>query len=138
MRNYLLTYPKIKSAEIAAFGTIALRGAIDDVGRAFEMPLPEVRGIKDRITTNEDGVEDFSEEDKKKYPRLVHFVNLLQGVITSVGTHPAGVLCATRDIDEEIGLFSLSTTDHPVSCLDMHWLDTGEQSWTKLDKKLSK
>ena len=133
MRNFLLTYPKIKSAEIAAFGTIALRGAIDDVGRALEIPLQEVREIKDRIVADEDGHEDFNEKDKKKYPDLVHFVNLLQGVITSVGTHPAGVLCATMDIDEEIGLFSLSTTEHPVSCLDMHWLDTGEESWTKLD-----
>lgn len=133
MRNFLLTYPKIRSAEIAAFGTIALRGAIDDVGRAFGIPLQEVKEIKSRIIVDENGVEDFNPNDKQKYPELVHFVNILQGVITSVGTHPAGVLCATRDIDEEIGLFSLSTTEHPVSCLDMHWLDTGEMSWTKLD-----
>ena len=133
MRNFLLTYPKIRSAEIAAFGTIALRGAIDDVGRAFGIPLQEVKEIKSRIIVDENGFEDFNPNDKQKYPELVHFVNILQGVITSVGTHPAGVLCATRNIDEEIGLFSLSTTEHPVSCLDMHWLDTGEMSWTKLD-----
>lgn len=131
VRNFLLTYPKIKSAEIVAFSTIKLKGAIRDVGRALNIPLNTIGNICKRILVN-DKKEDYAPDDlRNEYPELFKFVDLLNGVITSVGTHPAGVLCASRDIEEEIGLFTLSTTEYPVSCLDMYGLDAGW--WTKLD-----
>ena len=133
-RNFLLTCDKIKSAEIAAFGTIKLRGAIRDVGRALELPLDEVTEICDKleeVEINGKKVEVAGETLRKKYPELFKYVDLVQDVIVSVGTHPAGVLCASRPIDEEIGLFSLSTTEHMVSCNDMYGLDACW--WTKLD-----
>jgi DNA polymerase-3 subunit alpha len=133
-RNFLLTCDKIKSAEIAAFGTIKLRGAIRDIGRALELSLDEVTEICDKleeVETNGKKVEVAGEALRKKYPELFKYVDLVQDVIVSVGTHPAGVLCASRPIDEEIGLFSLSTTEHMVSCNDMYGLDACW--WTKLD-----
>lgn len=130
-RDFLLTYKGIKSAEICAFGTIALRGAIDDVGRALGYSLDEVATIKDSLKTDENKQEYADEILRKKYPEVFKYVDLLYGTIISVGTHPAGVLCATDDIESKIGLFTLSTTDHPVSSLDMYGLDAGW--WTKLD-----
>ena len=133
-RNFLLTCDKIKSAEIAAFGTIKLRGAIRDVGRALELPLDEVTEICDKleeVEINGKKVEVAGETLRKEYPELFKYADLVQDVIVSVGTHPAGVLCASRPIDEEIGLFSLSTTEHMVSCNDMYGLDACW--WTKLD-----
>lgn len=130
-RNFVLTHPQIKSAEIAAFGTIALRGAIDDVCRAMGYSLQEAANIKDRLKTN-DKKEEYADSDlRNEYPELFRYVDLVYGTIVSVGTHPAGVLCATEDIESKIGLFTLSTTDHPVSCLDMYGLDAGW--WTKID-----
>lgn len=131
VRDFLLTYDKIKSAEIAAFGTIAMKGAIRDVGRALEIPLEEVSQICNSLLLNEKKEFYAPDKLKKQYPELFKWVDVLTGVIVSVGTHPAGVLCATRPIDEEIGLFSLGTTEHLVSSLDMYGLDAC--MWTKLD-----
>lgn len=124
VREFLLTNPRLKTAEIITFGTIATRGAIRDVGRALEMPLKEV----DEIAKN---YEDDPEGYRKKYPKLFKYVDLLSGVITHSGIHAAGVLCSDLNIDEEIGLSTSSTTPHPVSNLDMYCLD--ECFWVKLD-----
>lgn len=130
-REFLLTYPKIKSAEIVAFNTIAIKGAIRDVGRALGMDLKTVGNINKQIL-KDDQKKDYAPDSlKKEYPELFKYVDLLTGVIVTMGTHPAGVLCATRDIEEEIGLISIKSTKHPVSCLDMYGLDAG--MWVKLD-----
>lgn len=73
----------IKTAKIITFNTIALKGAIRDVGRAFNMPLNEVGDICDNIETNED----FYRKDEK-YKNLFKFVDMLMGVIVSIGSHP--------------------------------------------------
>lgn len=131
VRNFLLTSDKIKSAEIVAFGTIKLRGAIRDLCRALDISLEETNEICSRLETNDSHEEYVPEDLIQEYPELFKYAKLVNGVITSVGTHPAGVLCASRDIESEIGLFSLSTTPHPVSCNDMYGLDACW--WTKLD-----
>ena len=126
-----MTNDLIKSSEIAAFGTVAVRGAIDYVCKALGYSLDDARDIKKRLSIN-DKKEEFADDKlKKDYPDIFEYVDLIAGTIVSVGTHPAGVLCTTRNIEEEIGLFTLSTTDHPVSSLDMYGLDAGW--WTKLD-----
>jgi DNA polymerase-3 subunit alpha len=129
VREFLLSgiyskFPNFRSCEIVAFNTIAMKGAIRDVGRALGMPLTEV----DPISKN---IEELEVESRKKYPELFKFVDLLSGVIVSVGTHPAGVLLADIPIDETLGLFSLGTTPYPVSCIDMYGLDA--MFYTKLD-----
>lgn len=124
IRNFLLTNPKIKTAEIITFGTIATKGAIRDVGRALEIPLNEVDGIAKNY-------EDDPEKYRKQYPELFKYVDLLSGVITHSGIHAAGVLCSDLNIDEEIGLSSSNTTEHPISNLDMYCLDAC--FWVKLD-----
>lgn len=130
-RNFLLTNDIIKSSEIAAFGTVAVRGAIDYVCKALDYSIEEAKHIKSKLSVNDKKEEYADDSLKKKYPDIFEYVDLIAGTIVSVGTHPAGVLCATRDIESEIGLFTLSTTDHPVSSLDMYGLDAGW--WTKLD-----
>lgn len=126
-----MTNDIIKSSEIAAFGTVAVRGAIDYVCKALDYSIEEAKHIKSKLSVNDKKEEYADDSLKKKYPDIFEYVDLIAGTIVSVGTHPAGVLCATRDIESEIGLFTLSTTDHPVSSLDMYGLDAGW--WTKLD-----
>ena len=132
VREFLLTFDKINSSEIVSFGTIAIKGAIRDVGRALEMPLQEVNEICSKIEQDDKKKDFVPDKLRNQYPELFRWVDLLNGVITSVGTHPAGVLCSTLDITEEIGLISLSTTKYPVSSVDMYGLDA--MMYTKMDE----
>ena len=51
--------------------------------------------------------------------------------MVSVGTHPSGVLISDLPIEERIGLCSISTSDYPVSMINMKELD--DQMFIKLD-----
>ena len=73
----------IKTAKIITFNTIALKGAIRDVGRAFNMPLNEIGEMCDKIDENED-----SYRKNENYKNMFKFVDMLMGVIVSVGSHP--------------------------------------------------
>ena len=114
----------IQSAEIITFNTIALKGAIRDIARALKMPLDIVNQICNRVD-NEEAIL------RKEYPTLFEYVDIVNGVVVSIGTHPSGVLIADRNLFEDIGLCSLSTTDYPVSMLNMKELDA--LMYVKLD-----
>ena len=130
--KYFLLHDKmgmshIKTSEIITFNTIATKGAIKDVCRALNIPLDEAQTISNAVGI--DGTID--DEWKKKYPEVFKYVDIVSGTIVSIGSHPSGVLVSDRDIDSDVGLCSLSTSDYPVSMLDMHGLD--DQMYVKLD-----
>lgn len=114
----------IQCAEIITFNTIALKGAIRDVGRALEMPLDIVGDICNNVEAHED-------EMRKKYPELFEYVDIVNGAIVSIGSHPSGVLVTDKDIASEMGVCSLATSDYPVSMLNMKELD--DLMYVKLD-----
>ena len=115
----------VRSAEIITFNTVALKGAIREVGRALEMPLDVVSAITKQC---EDVVPD---ELRAQYPELFRFVDIINGVIVSIGTHPSGVLISDLPIEETVGLCTISTSDYPVSVINMKELD--ELMYVKLD-----
>lgn len=115
-----MNLPNIKTSEIITFNTIATKGAIKDVCRALNIPLDEAQTISNAV--NIDGTID--DEWKKKYPKVFEYVDIVSGTIVSIGSHPSGVLVSDREIEADVGLCSLSTSDYPVSMLDMHSLDT--------------
>jgi len=117
---------QLHSSEIITFNTIALKGAIRDVGRALEIPLQEVDSISKQCDSEEDTV-----ELRKKYKELFKYVDIVNGTIVSIGTHPSGVLISDLDIAKEIGLCSTSTSDYPISMLNMKELD--DLMYIKLD-----
>ena len=49
----------------------------------------------------------------------------------TIGTHPSGVLISDLPIEQTVGLCSLSTSDYPVSMIDMKELD--DLMYVKLD-----
>lgn len=122
-----MNLPKIQTAEIITFNTIALKGAIRDVGRGLNMPLEEVdviaKAVKE-VTEDENKYVTIDDSWRKKYPELFRYVDLAQGVFTSVGSHPSGVLVTDEDISEEIGYCYIKGDDYPVSVLDMVELDS--------------
>ena len=117
----------IQCSEIITFNTIAIKGAIKDVARALEIPLDVAQEISNQITDNE-----IPDNLRSKYKELFEYVDIVNGVVVSVGSHPSGVLVTDRDIASDIGLCSLSTSDYPVSMLNMKELD--DLMWVKLNK----
>jgi DNA polymerase-3 subunit alpha len=124
VKDYIFNELGLNCSDIVAFNTVATKGAIRDVGRAFEIPLPEINEICKNIET------DYSDYEKK-YPKLFKYAKLLEGIITSAGIHPCGVVTSTLDIKEELGLFTTSTDTHPISQVDMKDIDS--INFVKLD-----
>lgn len=126
-----LNLPNIKTSEIITFNTIAMKGAIKDVCRALNMSLDEAQTISDAVTMDENHKWVIDNKWREKYPDVFKYVDIVSGTIVSIGSHPSGVLVSDRDIESDIGLCSISTSDYPVSMLDMHGLDG--QMYVKLD-----
>ena len=117
----------IHTSEIITFNTIATKGAIKDMCRAMEIPLDKAQELSDMVDT--DGI--IPDKVRKEYPELCSYVDIVSGTIVSIGSHPSGVLVSDLDIEADVGLCSLSTSEYPVSMLDMHSLDT--LMYVKLD-----
>jgi len=122
--------PSIRSAEIITFNTIALKGAIRDVCRALYKDVEEKNYLQlaNQICKEAELHEDRARE---KYPEVFQYVDIVKGTIVSIGTHPSGVLISDLPIDETIGLCSISTSDYPVSMINMKELD--DLMYVKLD-----
>lgn len=118
--------PQIQSAEIITFNTIALKGAIRDVGRALEMPLTVVDDIAKQLNSEEE-----TQPFRKKYPELFKYVDIVNGTIVSVGSHPSGVLISDLDINKTIGLCTTSSSNYFISMLNMKELE--DLNYVKLD-----
>jgi len=120
----------INSAEIITFNTIALKGAIRDVCRALYREQSPETYIE---ITNEISAlaEENEEEARKKWKEVFKYVDIVNGTIVSVGTHPSGVLVSDLPIDERVGLCSSSSSNYPISMLNMKELDA--QNFVKLD-----
>lgn len=124
VKQYLHKNDKYYTAEIITFNTIADKGAIRDVGRALDIPLKEVDEITKNLEANE-------EQYRKKYPKLFEYVDLLKGVVVSMGSHPAATICSPITLYDNIGTVTLSTNQYPVSCLNMKEVDS--LNFVKLD-----
>lgn len=125
-----LNLKNIRSSEIVTFNTIALKGAIRDVGRGMDIPLDVVSDICSKCVT--EGNKDIAPDSlRNKYKELFEYVDIVNGTIVSIGTHPSGCLISDLPIDETIGLCTVSTSDYPVSMINMKELD--ELMYVKLD-----
>ena len=71
------------------------------------------------------------ETTRAKYPELFKFVDLVNGVVVSVGNHPAGCVVSPFPVDEWFGTFTTSTDEYPISMLNMKEID--KLNFVKLD-----
>lgn len=134
-----MNLPNIRSAEIITFNTVALKGAVRDVCRALyaDDAVHPKRYIEIADDINDSIVRDNNNKDvappdiRKQYPEVFQYVDIVNGTIVSIGTHPSGVLISDLPIDETIGLCSVATSDYPVSMINMKELD--ELMYVKLD-----
>jgi len=124
VKKFVFNNLGLKCCDIVAFNTVALKGAIRDVARALEMPLEIVNKICENIKQEE-------EKYRNEYPELFKYVDLLNGVITSVSIHPCGSVVSDYNLEEELGLFTTSTNEYPISQVDMKGIDS--VNFVKLD-----
>ena len=124
VKQYIFNKHGLYCSDIVTFNTIALKGAIRDVGRALQMPLDEVGNICNRVEMDEAGC-------RKQYPDLFKYVDVVNGCVVSVGNHPCGLVVSPYSIDDRMGLFTTSTDDVPISQINMKEVDL--QNYVKLD-----
>lgn len=124
VKQYIFNKHGLYCSDIVTFNTIALKGAIRDVGRALQMPLDEVGNICNRVEVDEAGC-------RKQYPDLFKYVDIVNGCVVSVGNHPCGLVVSPYSIDDRMGLFTTSTDDVPISQINMKEVDL--QNYVKLD-----
>lgn len=87
VKQYIFNKHGLYCSDIVTFNTIALKGAVRDVGRALGMPLDEVAAICNVVEQDEDRC-------RAKYPELFKYVDIVNGCVVSVGNHP----CFTGDM----------------------------------------
>ena len=124
VKQYIFNKHGLYCSDIVTFNTIALKGAIRDVGRALQMPLDEVGNICNRVEMDEAGC-------RKQYPDLFKYVDIVNGCVVSIGNHPCGLVVSPYSIDDRMGLFTTSTDDVPISQINMKEVDL--QNYVKLD-----
>ena len=94
------------------------------MGRALDIPLKEVDEICANIETSENVY-------RQRYPEVFEYADIIKGTIVSIGTHPCGVVVSPIPLDENMGLLTLTTCEHPVTMLNMKEIDS--LNYVKLD-----
>jgi DNA polymerase-3 subunit alpha len=111
MINYTVEkYGQENVAQIITFGTMGARAAIRDVGRAMDIPLPEVDrvaklipgGPKVKISDGLEQSHDLRElyEGTDYIRELIDTAQRLEGVARHASTHAAGVIVADKPLVE--------------------------------------
>ena len=159
VKDYLFSKQGLYCCDIVTFNTIALKGAIDDVCRAlYKSEYPPALKKKVQRELDEFGkvssetnkecekydkqylkiseeIKNAAESDeasaREKYPNVFKYVDLVNGVIVSVGNHPAGVVVSPFPVDSWFGTFTTTTDEYPISVLNMKEIDS--LNFVKLD-----
>lgn len=126
VKQYIFSKTGLYCCDIVTFNTVADKGAIRDVGRALNIPLTEVAAICDSVDN-----EELYEKSREKYKELFKYVDLIKGTIVSVGSHPCGCVVAPFTITDRFGTFTTSTSNYPVSQINMKEIDS--LNYVKLD-----
>ncbi len=105
-------YGDDKVAQIITFGTMAARGALRDVARVMDIPIPEVDKVA-KLVPNIPGkpmslsealaeVPDFKTayDSDPKVKNLIDVAIHMEGVVRNAGTHAAGLVISDKPITE--------------------------------------
>ncbi|WP_428387057.1 DNA polymerase III subunit alpha [Mucisphaera sp.] len=115
-------------AQIITFGTLKARAAIRDVGRVLDISLAEVdkvcKLVGDGLGTTLDKALDQEPDLRKLYDespqhkKMIDTARRLEGMARHAGVHAAGVVLATRPLDDIVPLYKPSNTDQIVTQWD--------------------
>lgn len=87
-----------KTAYILAIDTISDKGTIDEIGRALNIPISEVKIIKKEY-------EEDPNKAKEKYPNLFYYFDGLINNAISQSMHPAGIIVSPITLPDNYGTF---------------------------------
>lgn len=115
-------------AQIITFGTLKPRACIRDLGRVFQLPLPEVDKLaklvpEDLKITMEKALEQEPQlkqaaEEDPVIGRIVEHAKVLEGQARHASVHAAGVIVATRPLHEVVPLYRPPGTEDVVTQWD--------------------
>ncbi len=118
-------------AHIITFGSMQSRGAIRDVGRVLEIPLPEVDKIAKLVPNDSKNLADALEKEpslkemvdsRSELQELMRASQLLEGLPRHVSTHAAGVVIGDRPLVSYLPLYSGSQnevlTQYDMKCVE--------------------
>ena len=125
IKDYVYSMEGLYCADIITFNTVALKGSIRDCARALKIDLSIVNDICENI--NDDNTESYREQ----YKELFEYVDIVNGTVVSIGTHPCGQVVSPIPLDENMGLLTLATCKNPVTMLNMKEIDS--LNYVKLD-----
>ena len=123
VREYLFNKPGLYCCDIITFNTIALKGAIKDVGRALGLSVDESQSISNAVYQDENKKDVIDDMYIKRYPELFKYVDIVKGTIVSIGNHPAGLVVSPYPVDEWFGLCSTATNSNMISQINMKEID---------------
>jgi len=108
-------YGQDSVCQIITFGTMAARQAVRDVGRALEVPLPEVDRIAKMIPFGQDAsidgalqnIPQFRElrDQKPKIANLMAIAKRLEGQVRHPSIHAAGIVITPQPLVEFMPLY---------------------------------
>lgn len=127
VKEWFYKHDTLHASDIVTFGTEQEKGAIDMMGRALSIPLSEVATIKDNITKS---------RESDRYKELFEYADATIGCVTKIGRHAGGVLVSDLNIEEELGLITITDKSVPtghriVSQLNMKELE--DYGYIKVD-----
>lgn len=130
VRKYLYNKDGLYCCDIITFNTIKLKGAIKDICRGLYRDNEDVDHLK---LANEIIALAEIDEDKarQQYPEIFKYVDIANGVVVSVGNHPAGVVVSPFPVEGEFGTFTSKTNKYPISQINMKEIDS--LNYVKLD-----
>ena len=123
VRDYMFNKKGLYCCDIVTFNTIAMKGAIKDVGRALGMSVDDTQTISDAVYQDEKKKDCIDTYYTDKYPELFKYVDIVKGTIVSIGNHPSGLVVSPYPVDEWFGLCSTKSNDNMISQINMKELD---------------
>ena len=121
-------YGRQNVAQIITFGTMAAKAAIKDVGRAMDVPYPDVDRIAKMVPTTlnitlKQALQDSpglqqAYENEPQTRELIDIAMKLEGLARNSGVHAAGVVISPRPLIELVPLHR-TKNDEIVTAFDM-------------------
>lgn len=130
VQQYLLEHDKFTCASIITFGTLATKAAFKTVGRALDYDPSDMNFATKEFFFN-DGKHVVPSSVKEKYPDIIEYAEMVEGVIMSVGRHAAAVIVSDRDLYSEIGCVKFNDFEYDISFIDMD--QVSRLKYVKLD-----
>ena len=122
--NYIIDrFGEDKTAYIVAFGTITDKATIDEIGRALNVPLSEVKEIKKEY-------EESPEATREKWKNIFYYFDGMLNTTVSQGIHPAGIVASPITLPDNYGVFH---TKDGLTVLDIDMEEVHECGLVKYD-----